>query len=508
MLLLLGILKRNNKYFMNIVNTDKEINDDGYQFINPYILNQCVNINVHNFLSNKQNPKEYLRGEFDVNNLIVDDESLRKRVNDYQIISIYYDQDNKPCLYKSIDRAGNISMHDISEFMYTKNSSILGDDINHLPDFVQHKSLEDAYEYFKNQKLSIADMPVGLAKYYLTLTKGFKEGSHTITKVNHGVPLSVHEYMLFNGTVTMKLIEYVTKDRKVYLTKQDNISNPYPKERTVGFLPSPIVLLGSNRLMKNFCRFGVNTEFTFFNNDKVKLVIPFGNDYIELYEKYMKSKDVHTAWKLNSENNLPEDIYSNILPSEIFKLPKRFYRDMKNMPFSVSRSYRLEEENDNVEKWMHTVSLLLCMQYYSDEFKKRLMPILKNYQVMYEDILKRLVGDIGPRDTLVVMKWFKEHVKREINNIVGSDINVVDNYKCLFTFRQNDFDLPESLGVYKEDTIVNYGGLEKLKMDFELSSNERKTYIINSLEKLEKNLEDRQESEIKDGLCGITKKLS
>lgn len=489
MLLLLGILKRNNKYFMNVVNTDKEINDDGYEFINPYILNKCDNVSVQRFLSNKQNPKEYLRGEFDVANLIVDDQKLVKRVNDYQIITIYHDNNNVPCMYASIDRAGNLSLHDISEFYYTKYSSILGDNITKLPSFVEHKNVVDAYRYFDNKEFDIMNMPVGLAQYYLMATRNFSLGSHTITKVNHGIPLDIHEYMLFNGTATIKLVEYVTKDKKVFLTKQDDIANPYPKERTTSFLSGPLVLLGSVRLMPRFCKMGTNTEFAFYNKNVVKLSMNFDKDIFEQYDRYYKSKDVHTAWKLDFNNNISKDIYRNILPNQLFKFPERFYRDMKNLPFNSGRSYRLEEENSDVETWIYTVALLMSLPYYTDEFKKRLVPILKNYQEMYKCALDNLLASIGPRDTFVVMKWMKEHLKIEMKDILGSDLSLVDQYDCLFTFKQNDFDLPEALKVYKEETILKYGGVDKLRSDFETPVNDLKTYIINTLEKLEKNPE-------------------
>lgn len=491
MLLLLGILKRNNRYYMNVINTEKKSEIDDYQFINPYVLSSCVNINVQHYLSNKQNPKEYLRGEFDVTDLIVDDNKLRKRVNDYQIISIYYDEENKPCLYKAVDRAGNISIHDISEFEYTKRNSILGDDLNKLPSFVEHKSLSEAYDYLKENKLDeskIGDMPVGLVKHYLIGTKGFKEGYHIVTEVNHGVPMDVHEYMLFNGSATLKLIEYVPKEKGVYLTKQDDLTNSYPKERTLDFLPGSIVLLGSKRLVSRFCKFGINTEFSLYNSNTTELSIPYDEGYLALFDKYKKSKGTYEGWRLDSKCNISEDIYKNILPNEIFKLPNYFYRDMKRLPFTYNKSYKLEKENDYIKMWMYTVSLLVFWQYYNDDFKKKLKPIILDYQNMYQLALNNLVRDIGPRDTLVVMKWMREHLKSVMVKAFKCDATVIDENESLFTFSQNEYSLPESLRVYSEETIDNYGGVDKLMNDFNAANSVRKNLIINELEKNEKDL--------------------
>lgn len=511
MLLLLGILKRNKYYFMNIVDTDNESKKYNYQLIDPDILDSCDNVSVQNYLSSKQNPKEYLKGEFDVTDLIVDNNKLKARLDDYQIVSIYYDDNNKPCLYRSVNRAGDISMHDISEFDYTKKNSILGDDINNLPSFVEKKKVEDAYLYLNNNRLDeskIGEMPVGLAKHYLIGVKGFKEGYHTVTKTIYGVPISIHEYMLFNGTASLKLIEYVTEDKDVFLTKQDYFSNPYPKERTVDYAPSPIILLGSKQIISSFFKLGVKTEFTFYNNKITKLIIPFDEDTFTMFDKYKKSKATYNIWKLDSNNNITFDIYEHILPNEIFKLPSSFCRDMKNLPFSVNKSYKLEEENDNVKRWIYTVALFICWPFYTNDFKKRIRAIIKNYKMIYTSALNNLVRDIGPKNTLFVMKWTQEHLKEVMKNILDTDISFVDENSCLFTFYQNKFDLPEVLRVYSEDTILSYGGVDKLKEDFETKNSEYKTFIIMTLEKIESELRDSIDLEIDSNIKSSLRRIN
>lgn len=150
MLLLVGIINKNKKYYMNVVNTESPSTIDNYQLINTFILNNCDNVSSSNFISSKQNPLEYIRGDFDLSRLIINADNLRYRYKDFQITTVYYDKNNKPVLYKSIDRSGNIRIHDISEFEYTKNGSILGDNIDKLPNFVENKPVEDAYEFLKN----------------------------------------------------------------------------------------------------------------------------------------------------------------------------------------------------------------------------------------------------------------------------------------------------------------------------------------------------------------------
>lgn len=490
MLLLLGILKRNHKYYMNVVDTDKETTGDDYRYVNAYALSKCANVSYQSFLSHKVDPRDYLKGEFDVSCLFVDENKLKDRINDFQIVSVYYDEENKPCLYKAIDRAGNISMHDVSELDYTKNS-LFGTDINNLPSFVEHKTLDDAYSYFRSHKLDetkIANMPVGLAKHYLIGTRGFKEGYHTVTEVNHDIPLTIHEYMIFKGSATIKLVEYIPNDKTIFLTKQDYFSNPYPKERTVGFASNRLILLGSRRLMTRFCRIGTSTDFAFYNHKAVKLSVPLDQNSLVNYDKYIKSFGVYNKWGLEFSKNLTSDIYANILPEGLYNLPSRFYRDIRSMPFSLNRSYRLEEENANVETWIHTVALFISWQYYSSDFKKRIQPIIDNYQEIYQSALNNLVKDIGPRDTLLVMKWMKDNLGKAMNNILNSDISTIDENNCLFSFYQNNYDLPDNLKVYSEDAILNYGGLEKLKEDYDTSNEARRIFIINTLERIEKSL--------------------
>lgn len=510
MILLLGILKRNNRYYMNVVNTDKPSSLDEYQLVNQFILNNCVNVKAANFLSSKQNPLDYLRGDFDVSRLVVDDTTLKKRIRDYQILTVYHNEKNEIVMYEAIDRAGNISIHDISEFEYTKYSSILGYDIDNLPNFVEHKKVDDVTnkleETINNNGLD--DIPVSLLKEYLILKKGFKEGYHTVTRVNNGIDFDIHEYLLFNGIGTIKLIEYVSKDKRIFMTKQDELSNPYPKERTASFLTSPVILLGGKRALAKFCKFGINTDFELFNSKAVKMSIPFCNDTLALYDKYIKSKEILYTWQTNFINNLSLDIYKNILPNEIYKLPALFYREMRSLPYSYRNSNNFLSDKDAINIWMYTVALFICWQFYTSEFKKSLMPLMKDYKNMYHIALNNLVKEIGPKDALRVMKWTKDHMVKRLDSILDSDSSCITDIESLFTFYQNEYDLPENLRIYKEETILEYGGVDKLLSDFESSNSQRKLFIINTLEKLEKDQDKNVSVELDEKANNSLKELN
>lgn len=492
MIILLGILKRNNKYYMIVSDTEKENSLDDYQFINQFILNNCANVWTSKFLSSKQNPLEYLRGDFDVSKLIIDDFKLQNRIKDFQIITVYYDEYNEVTMYKSIDRAGNISIHDISEFEYTKNSCISGNDISNLPKYVERKPVRDAYSFLDSyvENTNITDLPVRLFKNYLISAKNFKEGYHTVTKVNNGIDFKIHEYLLFNGIITIKLIEYVSEDKKIFMTKQDELSNPYPKERTAGFLSSPLILLGTKRAIQRFCKSGIDTEFEYYNSKAIKMSIPFSDETINLYDKYIKSKDTLFSWQLDIFNNIPLDIYKNILPNEIYKLPSIFYRDMKSTPYGIKRSINFTRDNELINTWIYTVCLPICWQFFSNCLKSALKPVMKNYKDIYMNILTRLMSDVGPKDTLTIMKWTEEHLRTNLGVIIGSEIGVVTEFSSLFSFYQNNYDLPPELKIYSEETIAKYGGYDALKRDYSNPNGQMRQFIIKKLEKIEESLDD------------------
>lgn len=509
MLLLLGIIKKNDKYYMNVVNTEEKITDDNYQLVNQYILNQCENVRTNHFLSGRQNPLEYLRGDFDVSRLIIDSGDLRNKIKDFQIITVYEDDNKKPILYSSIDRAGKISIHDISEFEYVKNGSILGSSIDNLPSFVSHEPVVNAKKYLeefiKDDELS--DLPVGLAKIYLMLVKNFKEGYETVTKIDTGIEFDIRESMLFNGASTIKLSEYISENKDFFLTKQDELSNPFPKERTVGFSSNPLVVLGIKRILPNVFNKSVPYEYEFYNLKSIKVSIPFWECGFSLYDKHVKGKELLQVWPLDFNNNLSIDIYKNILPKELVNLPHLFYKDMKITPFAINRFQNLANDNIYVETWIYTVALLMCWQFYSDFFKKRIKRIIEDYQNIYNVALSNLVKDIGPESTLIVMKWMKAHLKEALSNIYGSTTACVDEYNCLFTFHQNDYDLDENIRVYSSDTILKYGGVDKLKRDYETPYIERKKFIIRELEKIEKTLQDNNNIKVEQNLENALKEL-
>ena len=220
---------------------------------------------------------------------------------------------------------------------------------------------------------------------------------------------------------------------------------------------------------------------------------------LPLYDKFVKSKDVLYSWYLNYSNNLSSDIYNNVLPNELFKLPAVFFRTMRNLPASYKKSYKLQQENDSVETWMHTVALLICWQFFQTELKRKMKPLIDSYEEIYAEALRNIVEDIGPKDTLTVMEWTKENLKGALKKLLADKDISIDDYSCLFSFYQNEFDLPDELRIFSEEAIESYGGVEKLKSDYENQGVLKKQYILDLLDKLDRVEKDNKaDSNLKD----------
>lgn len=79
---------------------------------------------------------------------------------------------------------------------------------------------------------------------------------------------------------------------------------------------------------------------------------------------------------------------------------------------------------------------------------------------------------MGAKDALEVMKWTREAAKTILQNISlvnkdgtiqRADIGIVDQMSNLFTFRRNNFPLPDWLQIYSPETIEQLGGVELLQ---------------------------------------------
>ncbi len=495
MILLLSLYKKKREYYMDLVDTEQNPVHVHSQLVNLHLLKECHNIHVHNYKHSRQNPLEYIKSNFDVSKLIIKEEEKNDRERDFQIISIYYD-DNTPCLYRSIDRTGKISIHDISELEYARNS-LYGQDIRSLPLWVEHKPIKCAYQYLKElESVKLEELPCRLFKQYLQKVRGFEESFNTVTEINNGTLLEIHEQMLNFGSAMIKLVECIPKDKKTYLTKQDALVSPYPKERTVDFLTTTITLVASHHLLTSNHAKENDIKFGPFNKKAFVMTFPLSFQGLDLLETFNKGKTMYRGFHLNSKGQIPKEIYAYLLPNELFKMPNHFYHEMKNKPFNTNA--QLKRESEWINQWMYAIALYYSWQYYTFPFKQKMRNVFKVLPEVIQDALTNLVYHLGPKDALYIMKWTKKHIMEVLESIVSLDSQkekVLIEEDLLFTFYQNDFDLPECLRVYSEETVNQYGGEEKLKEDYMNSTHTKQMSIINALESIEKEVKNKKTDE-------------
>ena len=504
---LVGIAKNSRKedsYVMHIVDTSiyKDPLDfsSDWEEIDINELNECVNIrvNVNDFKDNKQDPKEYLTADFDINKLI----GSNRNKNDFQITNVYYDEYNEPQLYRVVTESGYIYMQDVSELWYRHKQSIYGDKIEELPSFVKKEPLEKAYEWWK-EKDNFAknckheflsgkfepyeNMPVKILYHFLTGVKGFKVGFHTITEINDERRGElVHEYFLFKGTANVKLTEIVPKEKDILDRYQGYNSygkeqDPYPDKRKLAWKGGTMSFISTK---KNYS----GLELKYYPDS---LGMDMRQRVFTTYDKLKTSGYISEDWKLNEFGDLFGMTNYNILPNELSLLSARLQSEKENTLYGHAMSATHGHFSTfNTDSWFKVLAIPFALQYYSKEFREAIKPIMDNYQDWYYRNLGKLIDNIGAKDAYETMQWAKETIKRVMSDISfvkndgsikKSDIKIVDEMDMLFSFKRNNYPLPNWLQIYGKETIDALGGVELLQKTIEVKGEEDAKDVICTL---------------------------
>lgn len=479
----------NRPYKMHIVDIE-EITEGIYYKENETLdinkLKECVNITVNenNFKNDIQNPKEYIEANFDIGRLI----GFGKKAEDFHITNVYYDEDNKPQLYRVVDSHGIISIHDISEFEYRKKSSLLGSDLDNLPSFVKKEPISKAYEWWKlrdeaskqNEKRgnfghfeAEEDMSVKVLYHYLTGARGFKVGYHTITEIEKTSEIQ-HEYMLFKDMASIKLVESIPKEKEM-----DNLSlndkydvfgfkkEPYPSKRQLKYHGASMTVSCNRENYPTFDFFN-GPSFQCSSQDRVDVDIKYQDGLMSVYNKLEDAGCIEKVFKLDNFRMF----INNLLPEEIVSLSKSLQKekdDNKNHGFAFPTGGHFSTLN--TRDWINVIGLAVSMQYFSSELLELIEPIHQQYKNLYLLKLGELIENIGAYDALEVMKWTKENIANVLENIslvnkngaiVKNDTSIMDQIDNLFSFKRNNSPLPEWLQIYSPETIESMGGVDLL----------------------------------------------
>ncbi len=496
MKILVGISKgfeEGKPYKMCIVETDEIKGGKQYpewEALDINKLKECVNINVgtEKFKDDMQNPSEYLKADFDIGRLI----GFGRRQGDFQVTNVYYDESNQPQLYRTIDEDGYISMHDISELEYKKRASILGKTLEEMPSFVKKEPLSSAYEWWKEkdeaskqsgnaflsgQFEAYESMPVKLLYHYLVGVKGFKVGYHTATQITEDYSSEIqHEYMLFKDTANIKLIESVPKEEidsfggyGFFGLEKD----AYPEKRQIGYYGATMSMICTRENYPTFDFYHGPTAQSGHDKDGIAVEIDSKNGLLSAYNKLESSGCISKEWRLSEYNSLFGMTEYALLPESLAALSARLQNEkegIKHINFLSSTSGHWSTFNTG--GWIKAVGLALSTQFYSHELKEKINPILKNYKTLFSSELVEMIEALGPKDALETMKWTKDCAKstlqgisvvKEDNTLQKADSKVVDQMSNLFSYRRNNYPVPDWLQIYSPETIEALGGVELLQ---------------------------------------------
>ena len=521
-------MSESKDYKMYVVDVDEIIKDKHimveWEELDINKLQECANIriNINNFKSIEQNPNEYIEAGFDINRLI----GWERQQEDFQVTNIYYDESNKPQLYRSVSSSGYVSMHDISEFDYKSHYSILGKTVEELPPFVRRDPLSKAYEWWKEKEEAGKNLknkflsghfevsestPVKLLYHYLTGVKGFKAGFHTVTEINDDYSQAMqHEYMLFKDTATIKLIDKIPKNddkHSSYLFSSLDVfgqsKDSYPTEREFAYNSPNLSAICTK---ENYPTFDIYQSPSFqgsYDKDGIAIAIDSREGLISIYNKLEEAKCISKEWRLNEYNGFFGMSQYTLIPEELVLLSSRLQREKEDVIYGGGmKDTRGYWSTNNIDGWIKSVSLLVSMQYYSNELKEELIPIINNYYFLYKKELCEMIENMGPNNALETMKWTKDNLQKIMSYISTvkpdgtlqkSDTAIVDQISNLFTFNRNDYDLPEWLQIYSKETIETLGGTDFLKDTIAIKGEEDSKKIITVLaEGIESEIKDKK----------------
>lgn len=490
-----NLFSENSPYEMCTLDTDdiSKMNSvyNNWKDVNLDELKECVNIQVDDskFRSSLQDPSEYIKASYDVKRLI----GMGLNQRDYQVTNVYYDENGNPQLYRTVNSSGIIAMHDISEFSYSKRNSVLGNEIEKLPEFVKREPLIAAYNWWKEKdkkgkesgnKLfsgqfdTYEDMPVKLLYHYLIGVKGFKVGYHTQTKIDNEYSSKIlHEYLLYKDTANIQLTESIPVKED-----QDDFdlfygygmfgreSDIYPDERKLKYYGAHMSVICN---LENYPKFDIYNSPSFGRYDENGLSIDIDgkNRLMSIYNKLEESGCIFKDWRLNYYGRL--DAMDSLLPNELLLLGTKLQAEKEETSYNhVMMASHGPWSTFKTNPWIEASSLALAAQFYSPEFMEELSPVFQNYSTLYTNELRLLIEEMGAKDALEVMNWTKENAKDVLNNmsffkpdntLQKASVDVVDQLSDLYTYKRNNYPLPEWAQIYSKETIEALGGVDLLQ---------------------------------------------
>lgn len=163
----------------------------------------------------------------------------------------------------------------------------------------------------------------------------------------------------------------------------------------------------------------------------------------------------------------------SLLPNELLLLGTKLQAEKEETSYNhVMMASHGPWSTFKTNPWIEASSLALAAQFYSPEFMEELSPVFQNYLTLYTNELRLLIEEMGAKGALEVMNWTKENAKDVLNNmsffkpdntLQKASIDVVDQLSDLYTYKRNNYPLPEWAQIYSKETIEALGGVDLLQ---------------------------------------------
>lgn len=247
----------------------------------------------------------------------------------------------------------------------------------------------------------------------------------------------------------------------------------YPDKRKLSYYGVTMSMICTRENYPTFDIYHGPSSQGSYDKDGIAIDIDCRNGLMSIYNKLEDAKCISKDWRLGEYNRIFGMTAYSLLPEEIALLSTRLQSQKENIMYGhVMSATHGHWSTFNTDNWIKVAGLAVSTQFYSAELREKIEPILQKYQILFSSELGEMIEEMGAKDALEVMKWTKENSKtvlqdislvREDGILQKSNVTIVDQMSNLFTYKRNNYPLPDWLQIYSPETIQSLGGVELLQ---------------------------------------------
>ena len=281
--------------------------------------------------------------------------------------------------------------------------------------------------------------------------------------------------------------------------------DPYPSKRKLSYYGATMSMICTR---ENYPTFDIHSGPSSqgpYDKDGIAIDIDYRNGLMYVYNKLEANGCISKDWRLSEYNSFFGMTEYALLPEELALLSAKLQSEKEGTRYGhVMSATHGHWSTFNTDQWIKASALALGTQFYGPELREKLNPIFQNYQNLYTKELRQLIEEMGAKDALETMKWTKEASREVLKTIslVKSDgslqkanTDVVDQMSGLYTYKRNNYPLPDWLQIYSPETIEALGGVELLQ---ELISKRGEQVAKDSVPILAEGIESERRYELRN----------